>query len=261
MRQLERQVKALSDPQTLSHKAGPRSPSICQDDILPHFGVDNHSPQGHRFSAAGLKDGSTPSEETSKAKEVTGVNRHTKNVEFYGSSSSMALLSRVRENEYISALPQDLDEDEGSLVSQLYNPAFFPSPIDADSRLEVPLNQTNRYHQQCRTFLSFFFGSIHYIHPILDKSLFLARCEDLLSGNPSSQSRTFTALFYSLLSLGALVGPRDEELVDNMGNLEWSRKFFDKARTLCGELSMATDLEMVQCYFFMVRTQTTCKGF
>lgn len=251
-------MRALSAQEPVPNKAVFENSNVTGD-FPPPFGMDSSSPNRHRIGDTDLKLVTSSSEETPKAKEVTGFNCHTKNVEFYGSSSSMALLSRVRENEHNAVTPRDLDEDEGSLVSQLHNPAFFPSPAETESRLEVPLENTTRYHQQCRTFLGFFFGSIHFIHPILDKAIFLARCDDLLSGNSPSQSRTFMALFYSLLSLGALVGPRDEDPVDGMGNLEWSRHFFDKSRSLCGELSMATDLEMVQCYFFMVRTSATCK--
>lgn len=214
--------------------------------------LNSHDLNTHPNSAVESEDTESHVQEATKAKEVTGVNRHTNNVEFYGSSSSMALLSRVRENEHITTVPQDTDEEESSLVSQLYNPGFLPSPSETENRLDPPLNNTRWYGHQCRSFIHAFFGSIHYIHPILDKSIFLARCEELLNGNPSSQGRSFTALYYSLLSLGALVGPRDEEVVDGLGNLEWSRRFFDKARILCGELSMTTDLEMVQCYFFMV---------
>jgi hypothetical protein len=191
------------------------------------------------------------SHEVGPAKEVSVVNRHTKNVEFYGSSSSMSLLSRVQENQ-----SQDVDENESSLVSQLHNPSFFSPPPAIESPLDVPANNTTSYIHQCRAFLNGFFGSIHYIHPIIDKVSFLARCEDLWSNRSSSPGRSFMALYYSLLSLGALVGPRDEE-GGPVSNIEWSRKFFDKSRTLCSELSMTTDLEMVQCFFFMVRNSTS----
>lgn len=197
------------------------------------------------------------SNDTTAAKEVNAVNRHTKSVEFYGSSSSMSLLSRVQANEKSTAQLQEVEEDGASLVSQLHNPSFFSSPPVTENHSEI---QGNSSPQQCRTFLNAFFGSIHYIHPILDKNSFLTRCEELWSGSSPSQGRSFMALYYSLLSLGALVGPRDEEYSANSGtslNLEWSRKFFDKARALCCELSMTTDLEMVQCFFFMVRRPTT----
>jgi hypothetical protein len=51
------------------------------------------------------------------------------------------------------------------------------------------------------------------------------------------------------MSLGALFGARAEEQIEGMSNNDWSQKFFDEARTRLNEISMMTDLEMVQCYF------------
>lgn len=257
VRQLERQIRALSGQELSSNKIMDLpTPNVPQHNVPPQYATESHDQNAPQSPAVGLGDTESHSQDDLKAKEVTGVNRHTMNVEFYGSSSSIALLSRVRENEHIAVIPQDNEEEEGSLVSQLYNPGFLPSPSQTHTPLEVPLNDTKLYYQQCRSFLHAFFGSIHYIHPILDKAIFLARCEDILVGNPSSQGGSFMALYYSLLSLGALVGPRDEETPGGAKHLDWSRKFFEKARALCGELSMTTDLEMVQCYFFMVRASS-----
>lgn len=81
----------------------------------------------------------------------------------------------------------------------------------------------------------------------------MSRCEDLWTSEGSAVKSSFVALYFSVLSLGALVGPRSEELIGGQDNLAWSRKFFDESRTLCSALGMVTDLEMVQCYFFLVR--------
>jgi hypothetical protein len=253
VRELERQVKSLSNQRTVSSKVGLDSPSGLSDGAVDEFRVDVRTPNTPLGLGTGLSNQHSQFLNPTRSKEVTGVNRHTKNVEFYGSSSSMALLSRVRENEHNNSSPLEPDEDEGSLVSQLHNPAFATSPPEGHSQTQPALENTVLYHHQCRTFLNGYFSTIHYIHPILDKSFFLGRCEDIWSGNSHLQSRSFMALYYSLLSLGALVGSREEEATNGMGNLEWSRKFFEKARVLCSELSMTTDLEMVQCFFFMVR--------
>lgn len=194
------------------------------------------------------------SRDTTAPKEVSAVNHHTKNVEFYGSSSSMSLLSRVQENQNDTSQPQH-SEGEASLVSQLHNPGFFSSRPEVENRLEATASNTASYNHQCRGFLDGFFGSIHYIHPIIDKASFLQRCERLWANDAVPPDQTFMALYYSLLSLGALVGSRDEDN-GSISNIEWSRKFFRKARTICSELSMTTDLEMVQCFFFMVRSST-----
>ncbi|KAJ0158626.1 Uncharacterized protein CTA2_11183, partial [Colletotrichum tanaceti] len=108
------------------------------------------------------------------------------------------------------------------------------------------------HYPQCRHFLQSFFSGIHYVHPILDRKPFLDRCEELWARpGDAREPSSFVALYYSILSLGALVGVREGEPVDGVGNLQWSRRFFDEAKRRCDQLGMAADLEMVQCYFFL----------
>lgn len=188
------------------------------------------------------------------SREVTGLNRHTKNQEFYGNSSSMALLHRVQSNGDESATATNSGEDEGALVSALHNPEFTPaSTYAATSHVDKSSGQNVTYYQECHGFINSFFATLHYIHPILDRSTFLAHCENLWFGNPCTQSESFKALYYSILSLGALVGTRGEDLIDGLSNVDWSRRFFDQARSMSSTLNMTTDLEMVQCYFFMAK--------
>jgi hypothetical protein len=183
---------------------------------------------------------------------VSGVNRHTQNVEFYGRSSSVAILSQVHRSGDGSVTPAEGEVDAGVIVSSLHNPAFSPAGAQNDGHDGSTVTPASHY-PQCRGFLEGFFGSIHYIHPIIDKGGFLRRCERLWSGDgEAAQNSSFAALYYSILSLGALVGTRDDDLIDGIPNLQWSRKFFDEARSRCNKLGMVTDLNMVQCYFFMV---------
>jgi hypothetical protein len=194
----------------------------------------------------------------SRPNEVSGINRHTHNVEFYGSSSSVALLSHVERTADGPSASFGANPDAGAIVSDLHNQDF--SPLAADPSLvsstrtrtgSIPASSA--HYPQCRIFLQSFFTTIHYIHPILDKAAFLERCEPLWSGNNyAPKDSSFAALYYSLLAFGALVGTRDEEPIDGLDNLQWSRKFFDEAKSRCDKLGMVTDLEMVQCYFFLV---------
>ena len=271
MRQLERQLETLSAPDAALTQNESREPGTSHEDLLPAhqpdlpmegntfsqkqlFAPHTHNPPVRYGAEPNLIEANSPSRSPAGgSKEVTGINPHTRNVEFYGRSSSMALLGRVQKNGAGVVVRQDADEEEGSLVSILHNPVFSPTST-ATSRLEIPAHNAPAYYQQCRSFLNDFFGTIHYIHPILDKASFLARCENLWFGEPCTQSQSFKAVYYSILSLGALVGVRDDEPIDAAGNLGWSRKFFDEARALSGGLNLTTDLEMVQCFFFLVRT-------
>jgi hypothetical protein len=102
-----------------------------------------------------------------------------------------------------------------------------------------------------------FFSSIHYIHPILNKAEFLRELYER-AGKGDSSSRTttdstFDALYFAILSLGALVGPRDDEPLGGISNVQWSRTFFEEAVRRHIRSGMVTDLNMVQCYFILVR--------
>lgn len=206
--------------------------------------------------------------------EVTAINRHTRNVEFYGSSSSVALLSHVQragdhphvdDNEEGSDEHSESDAAAAVLLSSLHNPDFSPKqdgappsqqPISPQATLERQISASESTHyRQCSVFLHNFFSTIHYIHPILDKASFLERCEILWSGdeNAIQQHASFVPLYYSVLALGALVGYRDPELIGGITNQKWSRKFFYEARLRFSSLEIVTDLEMVQCHFFLAK--------
>lgn len=211
---------------------------------------ENYGPQ-NQSDATPQQSTSAPVREAVEG-EISEVNRHTQDVEFYGSSSSFALLSQIQ------CTGQRLrdDEDRAQLVSRLHNPAFRTTP--SASPRDASDTDVGRAHHypQCRSFVENFFSTIHYIHPILDKQAFMERCEVLWSRIPyelgNATTSSFVALYYSILSLGAIVGVRQEEPIDGLSNLQWSRKFFEIARMLCNQLGLVTDLEMVQCFFMMV---------
>ena len=225
-----------------------------------------------------------------KGREVSGVNQYTHNVEFYGASSSVALLFQVHSTLTEAVLGSrqlpgaENGTDACSIVSGLHNPNFSPpatTPLadtpgpsghvvsasaSASARASAsaqgspsilgPASTTTvcGYYPQCRGFLQNFFSTLHYIHPILDKNMFMARCEDLWTPRTEEATgQSFLALYYTILSLGALVGERDDEPIDGIDNIQWSKMFFDAAGDLASRLGMTTNLDMVQCYFFMVR--------
>ncbi|PNH44394.1 hypothetical protein VD0004_g3306 [Verticillium dahliae] len=183
--------------------------------------------------------------------EVSGVNSHTRNVEFYGTSSSVALLSHIQRNGGQDS--STADDAHALLVTSLHNPSFH-SPDASSARVDAgTLSQPLLYSRHSRGFLDNYFSAIHYIHPILDRQLFLQRYERLWTGAEGTRVTSFAALCYSVLALGALVGVRPDDPLEGLTNLQWSRKFFDQAKTYCNQLGMVTDLEMVQCYFFLAK--------
>ncbi|KPI39520.1 uncharacterized protein AB675_5082 [Cyphellophora attinorum] len=179
--------------------------------------------------------------------EVSGVNQHTRNMEFYGSSSSMALLSHVHGGNVGNT-------ESGTLLSNLHNPAFTPPETNRKAATTAKDDVPGRaaHFPQCRGFLDNHFSALHYIHPVLDKAEFFERCEALWTAT-DDQSPSFTALYYSVLSVGAITSPRDDEPLGGLDNLQWSRFLFKEATSRCGQLNMVTDLNMVQSYLFLAK--------
>lgn len=109
------------------------------------------------------------------------------------------------------------------------------------------------YFRQSQLFLTGYFQNLHYIHPIVDRTNFLCRCEDLWFGISSKQSKSFIALYYAIMSLGALTREWDEGALETMNRFEWSRNMFKLATVAAGEFPGRNDLESVQAYIIMAK--------
>lgn len=252
MKKLETQVKDLSSRIEAYEVTGAKTIGGKPTGTSSGISTLDHDPTQHpAINRDDYPIQSSTSPWESGQQELSGVNSHTRDVEFYGSSSSVALLSQVQRTG---------DESEGgdasSLLSTLHNPAFGPAKLQTarESCREIDYPDSSNWFPQCRGFLEAFFTTIHYVHPILNKHTFLQRCEALRSGSEADGPHisSFAALYFSVLSLGALVGTRDDEPIDGINNLQWSRKFFEKAKACCNQIGMVTDLEMTQCYFMLV---------
>jgi hypothetical protein len=177
----------------------------------------------------------------------------TSNLEFYGSSSSVAFLHHVERLSNCPTTGSGGGQPERSLTSVLQSTDFrpdtsesLPTPRKADWSLE-------RFHfRVARRFLDAYFSNIHYIQPFLEEEVFLARCEDLWFNRPGKQPLSFVALYFAVLSLGSLVARLDHPEVSGADRFTWSRKLFNEAHAIVTRLGTATDLEMVQCFYMMV---------
>lgn len=142
--------------------------------------------------------------------------------ELYGSSSSIAILAQIRRASAVEGREQ-ADDEEG-LVSTLHNPAFSSASAEATpSASKQDLAGQSASVSHCRLFVDSFFTTVHYIYPILAKPAFLEKCELIWAGRISSLSHSFVALYYTILSLGALLRPRDEDPIGGIDNVQWSK--------------------------------------
>jgi hypothetical protein len=184
--------------------------------------------------------------------EITDLNQHTNTVEFHGCSSSAAILSQVQKDCGDIETPYTLETETQalSLVSVLHNPGFSPQPTAGTGAFDPA---DNHYCQdQAFIFMESYFDTLHYIHPIIDKENFTIRAKELWLGSSSNSS--FVPLYYSLLSLGALVRIWDDHQLLGMTRFEWSRKLFQQAQQHLDEVKFSNDLDTVQCLFLMVNS-------
>ncbi|KAK2739894.1 hypothetical protein FQN55_009067 [Onygenales sp. PD_40] len=179
--------------------------------------------------------------------ELTDVNQHTNAIEFYGSTSSIAFLGQIQK---LRGNKVSTPEDAPSLISTLHNSAFSPHSAAA---IMPAKRSDNFYFKQAHVFMDAYFGSIHFIHPFIDKEDFVSRANDLWFGRSAPPDPSFIALYLSLLSVGALVRTWDEEQLDGLTRFEWSRRLFNEAQAYLVELRFSTDLETVQCLYLMAK--------
>ena len=194
------------------------------------------------------------------ADEIRDMNHHTNSIEFHGPTSSMAFFALVDSpadgsqsiRPHGTSYQSQLSADRSSLVSSLHNIGFSPDSNFPPTKDDVALKDQDFYFRHSRLFLEGYFDNIHYIHPIISKDGFLNRCEDLWFGRVERQTWSFIALYYSVLSLGAIIRVWDEAAIDGLDRFQWSRKLFNHARLSLGKLRSANDLETVQCLIIMV---------
>lgn len=190
--------------------------------------------------------------------EMVDINSDTNAIEFHGNTSSLAFLGLVCE-EYGSSPGSARNAHERresltnspSLVMTFHNSAFrkeqsqlAPTPGD---------NVDEFYPRQAHMFLDTYFQNLHYIHPIIDHADFLRRCEDMWNGHANRQPRSFIALYYSTLSLGALIRTWTEKQINGMGRFEWSRKLYQKAEDALIRPGAFNDIHAVQALFILAK--------
>ncbi|KAI8183021.1 putative transcriptional regulatory protein [Colletotrichum sp. SAR 10_86] len=135
VRQLEEQVKSLSAlAESQSQKAQSTDDNASVTATIPEI-AEGFSPADCNLQRRPSRSTTVGSPSNARSRnaagqEVSGVNRHTRNVEFYGSSSSVALLSHVQRTGEEPVVSNDLDSDAGTLLSNLHNPAFSSPAAD-----------------------------------------------------------------------------------------------------------------------------------
>ena len=188
--------------------------------------------------------------------EIAAINQHTQAIEFHGNSSSMAflnqlhLLQRNHSRDRVVAELGTPRQASVSLVSTMHDPGFSPTPQSGNDSSNSSTHQL--YFRQAYKFIEAYFDSLHYIHPFMDKADFMTRAEDLWFGR-RNHGASFVALYFGVLSLGALIGEWDTRVLDGLNRFQWSRKLFHEAQSRLRDLHFSNDLDTVQCLYFMAK--------
>ncbi|GAB7346321.1 hypothetical protein MBLNU457_5039t1 [Dothideomycetes sp. NU457] len=262
--ELEKQVQTLSAQlaQQPPSKAGeqesrPRGPEA----VATPVSTDGNQTHNNRLSPSRAEHAETDTGHESGEDddvEVNDVNTHTRSTEFHGPTSSMSFLSALQPQQsspaYSGHSNANVSINKPSIVSDFHNNAFSPSHQESNSNSKVLSLEDERYHfRHAHLFLDGYFQNLHFIHPFLNRTAFLARCEDLWFGRSERQPKSFVALYYSVMSLGALVREWDRQELDGLGRFEWSRKLYQDALCLVEALRNRTDVDVVQCCIMMAK--------
>ncbi|RVX73953.1 hypothetical protein B0A52_02843 [Exophiala mesophila] len=195
----------------------------------------------------------------STASDVMDTNLHTSNLEFYGSSSSVAFLRHVETLANRQASGPPSVQQERSMASRLHNTEFqpgtsqnTPTSIKQHTGLDTGSPEICPF-RVARRFLDSYFSNTHQIQPLFEEDDFLARCEDMWFNRQENQPLSFLALYYAILSMGSLVMPFGTPEIAGADRFTWSRRLFDEALANVTKLGTTTDLEIVQCFFMLAK--------
>ena len=237
------------------------------------------------------------------------VNRHTEGAEFYGPTGTFYFLSRLQSQANAQNLRHESrdtrEQSSGrglngtSVVNLLHSSDYpvskFSTGTDTSQRTGWSAGQVDSHAateaEIARECVQLYFQNLHCIHPILDRDVFLVRCEREVWNDPShnngdtvvktqAQNR-FRALFSAVLAIGAITAGETSMLTwtstvrfldqhegcDNSGTstttyppIRVARLFFGKCKQYLGDIFESSSFETAQTLFLMVRDSYYTKG-
>src|SRR5271154_2499376 len=186
--------------------------------------------QSGRSSGEGSTEDDVPSPPGADH-SLIDVNNETHGVEYYGGSSSVAILDRLYKRarrQSTNYRPHESASNKPSVVNLLHNPDFHelsPSAVLA-SPDGVPTNEPVSSRLIEGGFLNAFFDTLHYMHPVVDKKEFLERCD---KGAVESES-DFAALYYACLAIAAITSPEKDPKLTGYSPIQWANMYVDRAK-------------------------------
>jgi hypothetical protein len=164
-----------------------------------------------------------------ESESLIDVNKDTHGEEYYGGSSSVAILQRlyararrqsssnIRERE----AQVNTTSDTPSIVNLLHNPEFQGAKLTPNGPPDEPVS----YLLIEAAFLNVFFDTLHYMHPIIDKKTFLQRC-----AQSSEMTGALGAVYYSCLALSAITTAENDVKLGNYSPIQWANLYVNCAK-------------------------------
>lgn len=113
-----------------------------------------------------------------------------------------------------------------------------------------------------RECLRLFFQNLHLIHPVIEESAFMERCENEIFSQRTQPGGDFLALFNAVLAVGAVTAGPDTLLMKNAPAvasietpsflpLKFAKLFFERSKAHLGDIFEACSLERAQTLFLL----------
>jgi hypothetical protein len=178
--------------------------------------------------------------------EVMDINNTTRRFEFHGQMSSIAFLNHLMKMKESNAN----SPGNRQVVKEFQNETF-AEPHESPKHVE---DDRNYYPFYASLFIDSYFKTLYYVHPILDQGISIQRCHSLWTGQGCPIiHQSFKALYFAVLSLGALTRTWTEGPINGMDRFEWTRVLFEKDELQMGRRGSLNDLEVVQAAIIMAQ--------
>ena len=210
-----------------SDSLGPQLPHVSPDEkplISPYSGTRT-TPPG-RMSVDDSPEDDAPSP-LGGDHSLIDVNMKTHGVEYYGGSSSVAILDRLYKRAQRHRAPSA--SHKPSVVNLLHNTDFHEvSPAAAHNSPEGILHHSEPVSSRLieAGLVNAFFDTLHYMHPVVDKNVFMEGC----GKGAIDAENDFAALYYACLALAAITSPEKDPKLTGFSPIQWANMYVDHAK-------------------------------
>jgi hypothetical protein len=199
-----------------------------------------------------------PRKEANRHGEILEYNKKTGEFEFHGHTSYMTFLDEARKLyqpekhpgiEIRPGITIKTGKPSTAVLDVLHNSSFFQcrASLSPNKHRGVPDYSS---FPAC-LFLESYFNTIHFLHPIVFEAATREIARRLWQHGSTPYLAPFDALYFAVLSMGALTHNWEEGVIGGMGRFEWSRLFFSQAEAAIGSPGSQNNIAIVQAAYIM----------